>query len=82
MALEGTQSSALQQLGVSYAQLVDYSLKEYIATLVSSTNDLLTLIQIDIGSILHSGTGNMELHHHPVCALKRFKLNIVDSLQK
>lgn len=40
MALEGTQSSVLQQLGVSYAQLVDYSLKEYFATLVSSTDDL------------------------------------------
>jgi len=35
MALERTQSAVLQQLGVSYAQLVDYSSKEYIATLVS-----------------------------------------------
>ena len=37
MALEGTQSGVLQQLGVSSSQLIDYTSKEYIATLVSST---------------------------------------------
>ena len=34
MALEATQSDALQQLGVSYSQLIDYSSKQYVATLV------------------------------------------------
>jgi len=79
MVPEGTQSGVLQQLGVSYAQLVDYSSKDYIATLVRSVNDLLTFTQIDVGSILHSGTGNMELHHHSVCTLERFNLNIIDA---
>jgi len=46
MALEGTQSGVLQQLGVSYTQLVDYSSKQYLATLVSSINGLLTFTQI------------------------------------
>jgi hypothetical protein len=81
MVLKGAQSSVLQQLGVSYTQLVDYSSKDYISTLVSSINDLLTFTQIDVGSILHPGTGNMELHHHPVCTFERFKLDIVDALQ-
>ena len=39
MALDGTQPDVLQQLGVSYAQLVDYSSKAYLATLVRSTHD-------------------------------------------
>ena len=38
MALEGKQSGVLQQLGVSYHQILDYSSKEYTATLVSSTH--------------------------------------------
>jgi hypothetical protein len=37
------QLGALQQLGVSYPQLLDYSLKEYTATLVRSTRDLQTV---------------------------------------
>ena len=41
MALEGTQSGVLQHLGVSYGQLVDYSSKEYLATLVRPPHDLL-----------------------------------------
>ena len=36
MALGGTQSGVLQQLEVSYLQVLDYSLKEYAATLVGS----------------------------------------------
>ena len=38
MAFEGTQSVVLQQLGVSYPQLVDYYSKQYSATLVSPTH--------------------------------------------
>ena len=72
MALEGTQSDVLRHLGVSYGQLVDYSSKEYLATLVRPHPRLATFTQIDIDSILHSGTDNMELHHHPVCTLERF----------
>jgi hypothetical protein len=37
MALDGTQPGALQELGISYAQLVEYSSKEYMSTLVSPT---------------------------------------------
>lgn len=43
MALEGTQLGSLQQLGVSYPQILDYSSKEYISTLVGSTNHLQAL---------------------------------------
>ena len=38
MVLEETQSVVLQQLGVSYPQLVDYYSKQYAATLVSPTH--------------------------------------------
>lgn len=41
MALEGTQPGVLQQLEVSYAQLIDYYSKAYLATLVRSTRNLL-----------------------------------------
>jgi len=37
MALETTQSGVLQQLGVSYPQLIYYSSKQYTATLVGRT---------------------------------------------
>ena len=37
MALEEMRSGVLQRLGVSSSQLIDYSSKEYIATLVSYT---------------------------------------------
>ena len=40
MALGGMQAGVLQQLGVSYFQIIDYSSKEYAATLVGSTHDL------------------------------------------
>lgn len=36
------ESGTLQRLGVSYAQVVDYYSKEYVATLVSSTDYLQT----------------------------------------
>lgn len=38
MVLEETQSVVLQQLGVSYPQLIDYYSKQYAATLVSRTH--------------------------------------------
>jgi len=40
MALETTQSGVLQQLGVSYPQMIDYSSKQYTATLVGRTAGL------------------------------------------
>ena len=40
MARGGTLSGGLQQLGVSYFQIIDYSSKEYTATLVGSTHNL------------------------------------------
>jgi hypothetical protein len=43
MALKDTHSGALQQLGVSYLQILDYSSKEYAATLVGSIHDLQTV---------------------------------------
>lgn len=43
MAIERTQSDVLQQLGVSHSQLIDYSLNEYAAILVSPTYVLLLL---------------------------------------
>lgn len=79
MALEGTQSDVLNQLGVSYPQLVDYYTKQQAATFVSPAMTCRQFIQIDVGSILHLGTGNMGLHYHVVCALPSFRLNIVDT---
>lgn len=70
MALEGMQSDILKQLGVSYPQLIDYYSKQQAATLVSqprSSSRLFT--QIDIGSSLHLGTGDMGLYYHVVCIL-------------
>jgi len=40
MALEGTKFGPLQQLEVSYSQALDYSLKEYTATIVGRIHDL------------------------------------------
>jgi len=38
MDTAGRQSDVLQRLGVSYSQLLDYSSKEYVNTLVSPTD--------------------------------------------
>jgi hypothetical protein len=63
------QSGALQQLGVSYPQLFDYSSKEYTATLVGPTHDLQMYhsTQTNVGSSLHPVNNSMGLHHHLVC---------------
>jgi len=68
------QPAALQQLGVSYDQLFDYSSKEYIATLVSSAHDLQSYssTQTNVGSILHPDINSMGLHHHLVCTSSPF----------
>ena len=59
MSIGRTQSDVLQQLGVSYSQLVDYSSKEYAAIIVSPTypcptvaSDSLRLIQVQIGILV------------------------------
>jgi hypothetical protein len=71
--LEGMQSVALQQLGVSYPQLVDYSSKQYTATLVGSIDDPQAVHdhsdQPDIGSSRHSRAGNMGLYYYIVSSL-------------
>jgi hypothetical protein len=46
MAPGDTQSGALQQLGVSYLQILDYSSKEYAATLVGSVHNPQTYLQL------------------------------------
>ena len=71
MVLGDPQSGALQQLGVSYLQLLDYSSKEYTATLVGSTHDLQIYrsTQTHIDSSLHLGSDSMGLHYHLVSAL-------------
>src|SRR5258706_4073682 len=69
MALEGKQSGVLQQLGVSHHQILDYSSKEYTATLVGSTHHDLQAYrstQTKLGSSLHVGIDSMGLHHHLV----------------
>jgi hypothetical protein len=81
MALEGTQSDALKQLGVSYPQFVDYYSKQQAAALVSPAITCRAFIQIDVGSSLHLGTGNMGLCYHVVRTLPFFRLNIVDAPQ-
>ena len=40
MALEDKQLGPLQQLEISYPQILDYLSKQYTATVVSSTHDL------------------------------------------
>jgi len=70
MVIEGTQSDVLQQLGVSYFQLIDYSSKQFTATLVSRTPPAdLGHTQTDIGSNQHFGDDDMGLYHHLVYTL-------------
>ena len=71
MVLGDAQSDALQQLGVSYFQLLDYSSKEYTATLVGFTNDLQIYrsTQTHVDSSLHLGSDSMGLRYHLVCTL-------------
>lgn len=49
MPLEGMHSDELQQLGVSYTQLIDYSSMQYAATLVSPSRGLQTVQYSDRG---------------------------------
>ena len=69
MVPEGTQSDILQQLGVSYPELIDYFSKQHTATLVGPTPLMACrrFTQIELGSSLCFGTANMELYHYPVC---------------
>ena len=71
MVLGDAQSGVLQQLGVSYLQLLDYSSKEYVATLVSSIHDLQIYrsTQTHLDSSLHLGNDSMGLYQHLVCTL-------------
>jgi hypothetical protein len=73
------QSGALQQLGVSYPQLFDYSSKEYTATLVGPTHDLQMYYstQTNVGSSLHPVNNSMGLYHHLVCTFSPFELMLL-----
>jgi len=82
MALEGTQSDVLKQLGVSYPQLIDYYSKQHAATLVSPAQTCRSHTQIDIGTSLRLGTGNMGLYHYIVSSPPSSWLNIVDTPHK
>lgn len=66
MTLEGAQSGVLQRLGVSYPQLIDYSSKEYTATLVSFTLTTGQFTQAGVGTTLYLSPGDMGLYHHLV----------------
>ena len=81
MAINETQSDVLRQLGVSYSQVIDYSSKQYTATLVSPSITCRSFTQTDIGTNWHLGDGNMGLYYHLVCTLLPSSLNIVDAPQ-
>jgi len=79
MAPEAAHSELLQQLGVSYPQLIDYYSEAYIATLVSPTMTCRPLFTYtDIGSSSHFGSGHMELYYYLVCTLLPSISNIID----
>ena len=81
MAHEAAHSDLLQQLGVSYPQLIDYYSKAYTATLVGPTmtcRPLFTDIYTDIGSSWRFGFDHMELYYYLVCTLLPSISNIID----
>lgn len=78
MALEVAQSDVLQQLGVSYPQLIDYSSEAYTAILVSPTMPCRLFTYPDIGSGLHFGFDHMGLYYYLVCIRLPFILIVID----
>jgi len=83
MAINETQLDVLRQLGVSYPQLIGYSLEQYTATLVNPVHHITCrpFTQRDIGSNWHLDTDNVGLYYHLVCTLLPSGLNIVDAPQ-
>jgi hypothetical protein len=70
MAHEAANSDVLQQLGVSYPQLIDHYSKAYTATLVGPTMACGPLFTYtDIGSSWNFGFDYMGLYHYLVCIL-------------
>ena len=69
MAVEATPSDVLQELGVSYPQLIDYTSKAYTATLVGSTIPCRSFTYTDVGSGLRFGFAHMGLYYYLVCTL-------------
>jgi len=68
MAHEAAHSVLLQQLGVSYPQLIDHYSEAYTATLVSFTMTRRPLFTYtDIGSSWRFGFGHMGLYYYLVC---------------
>lgn len=78
MALEVTRSDVLQQLGVSYSQLIDYSSEAFTAILVSPTIPCRSFTYADIGSGLRFSFGHMGLYYYLVCILLPFPLVIIN----
>ena len=78
MAVEATHSDVLQELGVSYPQLIDYTSKAYAATLVGPTMPCRSFAHTDIGSGLHFGFSHMGLYYYLVCILLPSILIIID----
>lgn len=72
---EGTQSDTLQQLGVSYPELIHYFSKQHTATLVGSSLIACSVTQADLGSSLCFGTVNMGLYYYLVRTLLLPELN-------
>jgi len=80
MAHEAAHSDLLQQLGLSYPQLIDYYSKAYTATLVGPTLACRPVFTYtDIGSSWRFGFGHMELHYYLVCILLPSISNIIDT---
>ena len=70
MDIERRQSDVLQQLGVSYPQLIDYTSKEYAAILVRFSRMTCRLFtQIDIDTNRPFGDDDLGLYYHFVCTL-------------
>jgi hypothetical protein len=79
MALEAAHSDVLQQLGISYPQLIDYISKQHTAALVSPTSACRSSTYTDVGSSLRFVYAHMGLYHYLVCILPPPILNIIDT---
>jgi hypothetical protein len=79
MAHEVAHSDVLQQLGVSYPQLIDHYSKAYTATLVGPTMACMPLFTYtDIGSSWNFGFNHMGPYYYLVCIFLSLILSIID----
>lgn len=75
----GTQPDTLQQLGISYPELIHYFSKQHTATLVGSSLIACSVTQADLDSSLCFGTVNMGLYYYLVRTLLPPELNSADT---